>query len=62
MSLKQLERKLLKDSGTDDIVEKKGVPQDENKILTPEDIQHDVSVLARMLINVYVGWPSLSDT
>ena len=62
MSLNQLEQKLLKDSCTDDIVEKKGVPQDENKILTPEDIQYDVSILARMLINVYVGWPFLSDT
>lgn len=62
MSLNQLEQKLLKDSCTDDIVEKKGVPQDENKILTPEDIQHDVSILARMFINVYVGWPFLSDT
>ena len=62
MSLNQLEQKLLKDSCTEDIVEKKGVPQDENKILTPQDIHHDVSVLARMLINVYVGWPFLSDT
>jgi len=62
MHIKELEQKLLKDSCTDDIFEEKNVPQDKNKILSPNDIKHDVSVLSRMLVNVYVGWLFLPDT
>lgn len=51
--------KLLKDSCSDDLSDKKHVQQNPNLILAPDNIRKDISVLARMLIKVYVGWPFL---
>ena len=56
-SVKEMENFLLQDSGLDDM----GIPAPEkrepNKKLSAADVRHDISVLARYLIRVYVGWP-----
>ena len=55
-SIKEMEDFLLRDSGLDDM----GIPAPEkqylNKKLSTNDVRHDISVLARYLIRVYVGW------
>ncbi len=62
-SIQELEDFLLQDSTLDDMCgtvpgKNVGVP---DKKLTKEDVQHDISVFARYLIRVYVGWPVHDD-
>lgn len=56
-TIKEMENFLLRDSGLEDM----GIPAPEkrepNKKLSADDVRHDISVLARYLIRVYVGWP-----
>ena len=56
-TIKEMENFLLQDSGLEDM----GIPAPEkrepNKKLSTDDVRHDISVLARYLIRVYVGWP-----
>ena len=57
LSIKEMEDFLLQDSSMMDM---RGTKPDEhipNKHLSAEDVRHDISVLARYLIRVYVGWP-----
>ncbi|MFQ6704569.1 MAG: S41 family peptidase [Alphaproteobacteria bacterium] len=57
-TISEMEEFLLRDSETEDLVEagntKSKTP---NTKLTAEQVQHEVSVFARVLINVYCGWP-----
>lgn len=57
-TISEMEEFLLRDSKTEDLVEagntKSKAP---NTKLTAEQVQHEVSVFARVLINVYCGWP-----
>jgi len=56
-SIKTLENELLKDSSLDDIHGALSKKQDPDRKLSADDVQHDVSVLARYLIRAYAGWP-----
>ncbi len=58
-SIKKLEEYLLKDSSLEDMHGKQHLPKKQNpkKTLTADEVRHDISVLARYLIRVYVGWP-----
>lgn len=59
-TIKKLEDKLLSDSKSDDINPISGnysPEQHPNKILSIKQIKHDISVIARIFINGYCGWP-----
>lgn len=61
LSIKEMEDFLLQDST---VMDMRGTKPDEhvpNKFLSAEDVRHDISVLARYLIRVYVGWPVHDD-
>ncbi|MCQ2599455.1 MAG: S41 family peptidase [Alphaproteobacteria bacterium] len=60
-SIKELEDELLKNSILDDIHGGKPDVHIPGKHLTADDVRHDISVLARYLIRVYVGWPVHDD-
>ena len=60
-TIKNLEDALLKDSSLDDVRGGKPDAHVPEKRLTADDVQHDIAVLARYLIRVYVGWPVHSD-
>ncbi len=60
-TIKELEKTLLQDSSLDDIHGGKPNAQLPGKKLTADNVQHDISVLARYLIRVYVGWPKHND-
>lgn len=68
-SIKELENELLKDSGLDDmhvfsLSEFSKIWQNNqelDKILSADEVKRDVSVFARYLIRVYVGWPVHND-
>ena len=57
-TISEMEELLLRDSKTEDLVEagnkKSKTP---NTKLTAKQVQHEVSVFARVLINIYCGWP-----
>ena len=55
---KDMEYLLLQDSTTQDLVAAGNTkPKSPNTMLSAQDVRHDVSVFARVLINVYCGWP-----
>ena len=57
-TIREIEEFLLRDSKTEDLVggcDAKSKSPDTK--LTAEQVRHDVSVFARVLINVYCGWP-----
>ena len=57
-SISEMEQDLLAMSKTDDIVGcRPGLSVDVKKQITADQVKKDVSVLARLLINVYSGWP-----
>lgn len=68
-SIKELENELLKDSGLDDmhvfsLSEFDKIWQNNqelDKILSADEVKHDISVFARYLIRAYVGWPVHND-
>lgn len=60
-TIEELETLLLKDSTLDDIRGGKPEAHVPGKHLTADDVRHDISVLARYLIRVYVGWPVHND-
>lgn len=57
-TISEMEEFLLRDSKTEDLVEAGNIKakSPETK-LTAEQVRHEVSVFARILINVYCGWP-----
>ena len=60
-TIKEMEELLLRDSKTADLMPgmpDKHVPE---KQMTASDVKHDISVLARLLIRAYVGWPVHSE-
>ena len=60
-TIAEMEEFLLCDSKTEDFMPgmpDKHVPE---KHITASDVKHDVSVLARLLIRAYVGWPVHSE-
>ena len=56
-SIKEMEDFLLQDSGLDDMGIQEPEKDEPNKELSADNVRHDISVLARYLIRVYVGWP-----
>lgn len=60
-SIKELENELLKDSNLDDMRGVRPDIQDPTTQLSADEVKHDISVLARYLIRVYVGWPVHND-
>lgn len=59
--IKELEDFLLADSTLDDMCGKLPDKQNPEKLLTTDDVKHDISAFARYLIRVYVGWPVHDD-
>lgn len=59
--IKELENELLKDSNLDDMRGVRPDIQDPTTQLNADEVKHDISVLARYLIRVYVGWPVHND-
>ena len=57
-TISEMEEFLMRDSKTEDLVEAGNIKakSPETK-LTAEQVRHEVSVFARILINVYCGWP-----
>ena len=60
LSVSKLEDLLLKNSSVDDISALTSVKQEPTKKLTAKEVKQDVSILARLLIRAYVGWPVLN--
>jgi len=60
-SIGELEDFLLADSTLDDMCGKLPNKQNPEKLLTADDVKHDISAFARYLIRVYVGWPVHDD-
>lgn len=60
-TISEMEEHLLRDSTIDDLTS--GLPDNHipEKKLTATQIKHDISVLARLLIRAYVGWPVHSE-
>ena len=60
-TVREMEELLLRDSTTDDLMP--GMPDKDmpEKQITTADVKHDISVLARLLIRAYVGWPVHSE-
>ena len=57
-SIKEMEDFLLQDSKTTDLVAAGDTKaKSPNTKLTAQQVRHEVSVFARVLINVYSGWP-----
>ncbi len=57
-TIREMEELLLRDSKTEDLVEGRNTKsKSPDTKLTAEQIQHEVSVFARVLINIYCGWP-----
>ena len=57
-TVREMEELLLRDSTTEDLVEWHDTnAKSPNTKLTAEQVRHEVSVFARILINVYCGWP-----
>ena len=57
-SIVEMEEFLLQNSKTADLVAAGDThPKSPDTKLTAQDVRHDVSVFARVLINVYCGWP-----
>ncbi len=56
-SIDSMEKILLDASSVDDMNIFRHRNEDENKVLSADDVRHDVAVLGRILINAYVGWP-----
>lgn len=60
LSISKMEDWLLKNSSVDDISVSTSVKQEPTKKLTAKEVKQDVSILARLLIRAYVGWPVLN--
>lgn len=60
LSISKMEDWLLKNSSVDDISVSTLVKQEPNKKLTAKEVKQDTSILARLLIRAYVGWPVLN--
>lgn len=60
-SINQLEQGLLVGSSIQDMKSPVNVSQDVQKVLTADQVRHDVSAFARALIKVYGGWSFLSE-
>lgn len=60
LNISKMEEILLKNSSVDDISVSTSVKQEPTKKLTAEEVKQDVSILARLLIRAYVGWPVLN--
>ena len=60
LSISKMEDLLLKNSSVDDISALTSVKQEPTQKLTAEEVKQDVSILARLLIRAYVGWPVLN--
>lgn len=56
-TISEMEQDLLAKSDSSDVVGGKPVAHDANKILSKQDVQRDIATYARVLINVYCGWP-----
>jgi len=57
-TISEMEQELLAMSKTEDIVGcRPGLSVDVNKQITANQVKKDVAILARLLINVYCGWP-----
>ena len=61
-TIQDMETKLLQDSVAKDIniphnVAPKDISQLSNRVLSAQEVRHDVSVIARTLIKIYCGWP-----
>ena len=59
--IEELEKKLLSNSSNDDMVPVHGVPWSRDTKLNAREVRHDISVMARLLINVYAMWPFHKD-
>lgn len=60
LNISKMEEFLLKDSSVDDISTLMSVKQEPTKKLTTKEVKQDTSILARLLIRAYVGWPVLN--
>ena len=57
-TIKEMENFLLRDSKTSDLVAAGDTKaKSPDTMLTAKQVRHEVSVFARVLINVYCGWP-----
>ena len=64
LSIKEMEDFLLKNSTVEDIKtadREHLVTPDFAQIMTADEVRHDISVLARIIIRGYVGWPVHND-
>lgn len=64
LSIKEMEDFLLKDSTVEDIktVDREHpVKADFAQTMTADEVRHEISVLARIIIRGYVGWPAHND-
>ena len=64
LSIKEMEDFLLQDSAVEDIKtfdRKNPVKADFQQIMTANEVRHEISVLARIIIRGYVGWPVHND-
>ncbi len=60
LSIKEMEAFLLQDSSVEDIKtldREHPVKADFTQIMTADEVRHEISVLARIIIRGYVGWP-----
>ena len=57
-TVREMEELLLRDSKTADFVDSRNAKsKSPDTKLTADQVRHEVSVFARILINVYCGWP-----
>ena len=57
-TINEMEEFLLRDSKTEDLVDGRNAKSKApDTKLTTDQVQHDVSIFARVLINIYCGWP-----
>ena len=57
-TISEMEELLLRDSKTEDFVEGRNAKsKSPDTKLTADQVRHEVSVFARILINIYCGWP-----
>ena len=57
-TISEMEELLLRDSKTADFVDGRNAKsKSPDTKLTTDQVRHEVSVFARVLINVYCGWP-----
>jgi C-terminal processing protease CtpA/Prc len=58
LSIKKLEEKLLSLSTSDDVVvADRNEKKEYKKILSPDEVKKEISIISRILINGYCGWP-----